>query len=99
MTFGPFWVKERSAIQKKTIRQKVLPLLWHASLLEMNLGRRRKQKLYQVYKIAPVAYQVILEPGTDQFREFDSPRVHTRTNSWGLFLVHKSTCGKRESVS
>ena len=26
-----------------------------------------------------VAYQVILEPGIGQFREFESPRVHTRT--------------------
>ena len=49
--------------------------------------------------VAPVAYQVILEPGINQFREFESPRVHTRINSLGLFLVHKLTCGKRESVS
>ena len=49
--------------------------------------------------VAPVAHQVILEPGIGQFREFESPRVHTRINSWGLFLVHKLTCGKRESVS
>ena len=27
--------------------------------------------------VAPVAYQVILEPGTGQFREFEAPRVHT----------------------
>ena len=27
--------------------------------------------------VAPVAYQVILEPGICQFREFESPRVHT----------------------
>ena len=39
--------------------------------------------------VAPVAYQVILEPGIGQFCEFESPRVHTRINSWGLFLVHK----------
>ena len=45
--------------------------------------------------VAPVAHQVILEPGIGQFREFESPRVHTRVN----FLVHKLTCGKRESVS
>ena len=31
--------------------------------------------------VAPVAYQVILEPGIDQFREFESPRVHTCINS------------------
>ena len=49
--------------------------------------------------VAPVAYQVILEPGTGQFRELESPRVHTRINSRGLFLAHKLTCGKRESVS
>ena len=49
--------------------------------------------------VAPVAYQVILEPGIGQFREFESPRVHTRINSWGHLLVHKLTCGKRESVS
>ena len=49
---------------------------------------------------APVAYEVILEPGIGQFREFESPRTHTRTiDSKGLFLVHKLTCGKRESVS
>ena len=50
--------------------------------------------------VAPVAYQVIiLEPGIGQFREFECPRVHTCVNSWGLFLVHKLTCEKRESVS
>ena len=54
--------------------------------------------LYSV-PVAPVAYQVILERGTGQFREFESPRVHTRINSEGFFLVHKLTCGKRESVS
>ena len=52
-----------------------------------------------VLMVAPVAYEVILEPGICQFREFESPRVHTRTSSWGLFLAHKLTCGKRESVS
>ena len=25
-----------------------------------------------------MAYQIVLEPGIGQFREFDSPRVHTR---------------------
>ena len=49
--------------------------------------------------VAPVAYQVILEPGIGLFREFESPRVHTRINSYGLFLVHNLSCGKRESVS
>ena len=49
--------------------------------------------------VAPVAYHVVLEPGIGQFREFESPRVHTRIYSYGLSLVHKLTCGKRESVS
>ena len=49
--------------------------------------------------VAPVAYQVILEPGIGQFREFESPRVHAGINSLGLFVVHKLTCGKCESVS
>ena len=49
----------------------------------------------------PVAYQVIVELGVGQFRDFETefPRVHTRINSWGLFLVPKLTCGKRESMS
>ena len=37
--------------------------------------------------VAPVAYQVILEPGIGPFREFEPPRMHTRLNSWGLFLA------------
>ena len=37
--------------------------------------------------VAPVAYQVILEPGLSQFREFTSPQLHTRINSPGdIFL-------------
>ena len=44
--------------------------------------------------VAPVAYQVILEPGMGQFREFEPRRVHTRVNSLGIFLVHKLTRGK-----
>ena len=38
-----------------------------------------------VLPVAPVAYQVILEPGIGQFREFKPRRVHTRINSLGLF--------------
>ena len=39
-----------------------------------------------------MAWQVILVPAilVGQFREFDSPRVHTRINSYGLFLCTKS---------
>ena len=48
--------------------------------------------------VAPVAYQVILEPGIGQFREFEPRRVHTRINSLVRFLVDNLTCGKRESV-
>ena len=33
-----------------------------------------------------------------QFREFEPHRVYTRMILWGLLLVHKLTCGKRESV-
>ena len=56
---------------------------------------------WRVDIIAPVAYQVILEPGIGQFREFEPRRVRNRIKSLELFLVHKltSTCGKRESVS
>ena len=32
-----------------------------------------------------MAYQVILEPGIGQFREFKPRRVHTRIKSLGLF--------------
>ena len=32
--------------------------------------------------VAPVAYQVILEPGIGQFREFEFPRVHTLIDSY-----------------
>ena len=46
-----------------------------------------------------LSIRFILAPGIGQFREFESPRVHTLINLWGLFLVHKLTCGKRESVS
>ena len=44
-----------------------------------------------------MAYQVVSGPDIGQFLEFESPRVHTQINSWGLSLVHnKLTCGKRE---
>ena len=49
--------------------------------------------------VAPVVYQVIiLEPGIGQFREIEPRRVHTRINSLGLFLVHKLTRGKLETL-
>ena len=47
--------------------------------------------LYPSLTVAPVAYQVILEPGIGQFREVKPPRVHTRINSWGLFLGYELT--------
>ena len=40
--------------------------------------------------VAPVAYQVILEPGTGQFREFEPRRVHTRINKF----VGTFSCGQ-----
>ena len=58
-----------------------------------------RQVLVVFQAVAPVAYQVILEPGIGQFREYEPRRVHTRINSLGLFLVRTLTCGKRESVS
>ena len=54
---------------------------------------------WAIISVAPVAYQVILESGIGQFREFEPRRVHTRVYSLGLFFVHKLTYGKRESVS
>ena len=38
----------------------------------------------QYLPVAPVAYQVILEPGIGQFREFEPRRVHTRIDSLRL---------------
>ena len=37
-------------------------------------------ELFLKQPVAPVAYQVILEPGIGQFREFESPRVHTTSS-------------------
>ena len=66
----------------------------------VTFGDRKNLPPGVVYtSVAPVAYQVILEPGIGQFREFEPRRVHDRINSLGLFLVDKLTCGKRESVS
>ena len=64
----------------------------------LGCGHSRDSNGYYI-PVAPVAYQVILEPGIGQFREFEPRQVHTRINSLELFLVHKLTCGKRESVS
>ena len=44
---------------------------------------------YMFWAVAPVAYQGILEPGVGQFREFESPRVHTRIYSRGFLLGRK----------
>ena len=41
------------------------------------------------YIVAPAAYQVILEPGIGQFREFEPRRGHTRTKIVGTF-----SCGQ-----
>ena len=60
----------------------------------------RSPPVASVHKpVAPVAKQGNVEPGIGRFREFEPSRVHTRTNSLGLCLVNKLTCGKRESVS
>ena len=57
------------------------------------------ETIYDHKPVDPVAYQVIFEPGIRQFREFEFRRVHTCIKSWGLFIVHILTCGKRDSVS
>ena len=49
-----------------------------------------------VWPVAPVAYQVILEPGIGQFRDFESLRVHTRINSWGLAEIDLRKTRERE---
>ena len=43
-----------------------------------------------------MAYQIILEPGICQFREFEPRRVHTRINSWGLFVAQIDVRKARE---
>ena len=48
--------------------------------------------------VAALACQVIL-PDIGLFREFEPRRVHSRKIPLGLFLVHKLTCRKRESLS
>ena len=60
--------------------------------------RRWSAFVRQRQPVAPVEYQVILERGIDQFREFEPRQVRTRINSLGVFLVHKWTCGDLESV-
>ena len=83
----------------------MLLLLWDAlsTAAALSIGFYSSCPLdsWQAYymPVAPVAYQVVLEPDIGQFREFEPRRVHTRVNSLGLFLVHKSTSGKRESTS
>ena len=54
--------------------------------------------MHKMVPVAPVAYEVILEPGLGQFREFEPRRVHTRMHLLGRSLVHRMTRGKRESV-
>ena len=50
--------------------------------------------------VAPMAYGVILEPGIVRFREFNPPEcIYSYKFVGTFFLVHKFTCGKRESVS
>ena len=70
-----------------------------ASIKSVTPLDHRGDRLYITH--CPVAYQVIFEPGTGQFREFKSPRVGTRIIFVGLSLVQHLVidCGKRESVS
>ena len=52
---------------------------------ELLLGERAKEGR-EYPPVAPVAYQVIPEPGIGQFREFEPRRVRTRINLLGHFL-------------
>ena len=52
---------------------------------------------YHNVLVAPVAYQVILGPGTGQFLELDPRRLHARANSLGLcFCAHVDLRKARE---
>ena len=66
--------------------------------MECQVSRQgHSRRLASREPVALVAYQVILEPGIGQFREFESPRVRTRINSWAFLLAHKSTCDLRKT--
>ena len=112
MTFHPLCIFSRSPeIQDFRFCEKVLPLFVAGASARSNFQSVLLDKgestqyithpdtCFGSVPVAPVAYQVILEPGIGQFREFEPRRVHTRINSLGLYLVHKLTSGKRESVS
>ena len=96
-----------SASQRRAVPCGGLPCLTVrcCAVLRCALFRAYSARYHAKYQVpvttpfAPVACQVILEPGIGQFREVEPRRVHTRINSSGLFLVHKLTCGKRDSVS
>ena len=45
-------------------------------------------------RVAPVAYQVILEPGIGPFREFKPPRVHTTCKFVGTFCCAQTDLRK-----
>ena len=54
-------------------------------VLECNPTRPPGRPTGFISLTAPVAYQVILEPGIGQLREFEPPRVRTRMNFRGNF--------------
>ena len=59
--------------------------LWSMKIIRQEFDSTQQEII--IDPVAPVAYQVILEPGIiGQFREFEPRRVHTRINSLGLFL-------------
>ena len=55
--------------------------------LSLIASARAGVRVFVGVPVAPMPCQVILEPGIGQFREFESPRVHSGINSRGLLLV------------
>ena len=97
LTQTPIDVEGRCALHSIDEQSHCLSRYTRIKILGSFRGENGQRRVY--HPVAPVAYQAILEPRIGQFREFECSRVHNRINSWGFFLVHKLTCGKRESVS
>ena len=66
--------------QKKNKKNRAFRRFWRQGAVAIlkTFQPKALKPPYIVKPVAPVAYQVILEPGIGRFREFESPRVHTR---------------------